>query len=633
MDQRFLSYYNRELAYLRELGGEFAKAFPKIAGRLGLDAFECADPYVERLLEGFAFMAARIQLKIDSDFPRFTEHLLSIAYPHYLAPTPSMAVVKLEPSYKQGALTEGFNVPRDTALRSNTGRGDQIPCEYRTAHPVTLWPIELVAVSHSAYVGDLGDLNVANPAPVRSALRFRFRTLSGVPFSALSLDRLPLFVRGADSLAFRTYELCCAGALGLVIRSAERPAGDKGAPEKYTTELVRENGVRQMGFEDSEALLPFGPRSFQGYRLLHEYFALPTRFMFFELANLGPALSRCRSSEVEIVVLLDRYSPQVEAAITPSQFELFCTPAINLFPKKIDRIHLNDKEHEYHVIADRTRPLDYEVHSVNEVVGFGNSATMQREFKPFYSCTERTMHDTHTAYYTLHRQPRLLSSKSRATGPRSSYTGSELFISLVDGNAGPYNSDLKQLALEALCTNRDLALHMSVGEGRTDFVMDSGAPVESVRCVAGPSEPRPSHAWGTTSWRLISHLSLNHLSITDTDPEQGATMLREMLHLYGDLGGAASHREIEGMRSISTNSTVRRLPIPGPASFSRGLEITLTCDENAFEGGSAFILGSVLERFFAKHAALNSFTETVLRSQQRGEIMRWPARLGRGPLA
>ena len=206
MDHRLLSYYNRELQYLRELGGEFAQQFPKIAGRLGLEAFECADPYVERLLEGFAFLAARVQLKIDSEFPRFTEHLLSLVYPHYLAPTPSMAVVRLTPDHRQGQLNDGFRVPRGSALRSNAGRGDQTACEYRTAHDVTLWPIELASVEHIPNLGKLSELRLPGKKRVQAGLKLRFRTTTGVPFSELSLEELARMMVDSDLQRLRNGE-------------------------------------------------------------------------------------------------------------------------------------------------------------------------------------------------------------------------------------------------------------------------------------------------------------------------------------------------------------------------------------------------------------------------------------------
>ncbi|MFZ5891310.1 MAG: type VI secretion system baseplate subunit TssF [Myxococcota bacterium] len=624
MDPRLLAYYNRELHYLRELGGEFAKQFPKIAGRLGLETFECSDPYVERLLEGFAFLAARVQLKIDAEFPRFTEHLLTMVYPHYLAPTPSMAVVKMFPNHRQGVLNEGFVVPRDTSLRSLIGRGEQTACEYRTAHDVTLFPIEIASVAHTSYVGDLGEIRIIGAKPIRGALRLRLRTLNGAPFSQVKLETLPLFLSGTEQMSVRLYELLFAGTQGLLIR------GPNGGPKT----LVSKQPLRPVGFDDSEALLPYTAKSFQGYRLLQEYFALPQRFMFAELAGLFEGVQSVEEPEIEIIVLLDRHDPVVEAAVAPTHFELFCTPCVNLFPKRVDRIHLSDRVSQYHIVTDRTRPVDFEVHSVTEVLGYGSSTDVRREFQPFYACKDRTVNlEDQGAYYTLHRETRMASSRQRRAGPRSTYPGTEMFISLVDGNQGPFSPDLKQLAINALCTNRDLPLQMNLGLGSTDFTLESGAPVDSIRVVGGPSEPRPSSAWGATSWRIVSHLSLNYLSITERNEGDGAAGLRELLHLYGDFGTAATRRQIDGVRAVSSNHVVRRLPVDGPASFGRGLEIRVDCDETAFEGASVFLFGAVLERFFAKYASINSFTETVLRTLQRGEIMRYSTRVGRRAIA
>jgi type VI secretion system protein ImpG len=616
MDPRFLGYYNRELQYLRELGGEFAREFPKIAGRLALDAFECADPYVERLLEGFAFLAARVQLKIDAEFPRFTENLLQMVYPHYLQPTPSMAVVELRPSQKHGALAEGFVIPRGTALRANLGKREQTACEYRTAHAVTLWPLEIVELSHSPYLGELGDLHIPHTRTARASLRLKLRSLGGIPFEQLALDDLPLFVRGSDDASMRLYELLLSGAVAIAGRM----------PDGSWRLLKADPPVAPRGFTDEEALLPTSHRSFQGYRLLHEYFALPSRYAFAELRGLSQAVRACKGNELEIAVILDRHDPVVESTLGPESLALFCTPAINLFPRTADRIHLTDATYEYHVVPDRTRPLDLEVHSVTEVTGFGAHAQAIRAFEPFYAQGQHAASDAAAGYYTLHRRPRLSSAQQRQHGPRSSYLGGEVFISLVDGKEGPYASALRQLSVGALCTNRDLPLHMTLGEGKTDFRLESGAPIESVRVVSGPSAPRPSPAWGELTWRFIGHLSLNYLSISE-GPE-GATALRELLQLYGDLAEPHTRRQIEGIRSVRSAPVVRRVADRGAMGFARGLTVTLECDEGAFEGSSMFLLGAVLDRFFAKYVSINSFTETVLRSTRRGEVMRWPHRLG-----
>ncbi|MFO1434477.1 MAG: type VI secretion system baseplate subunit TssF [Candidatus Competibacteraceae bacterium] len=621
MDPRLLNIYNRELQYIREMGGEFAREFPKIAGRLGLEGFECADPYVERLLEGFAFLAARVQLKLEAEFPRFSQHLLEMVYPHYLAPTPSMVVAQFRPDWNEGSLKEGFTLPRGSVLQSRLGKDDQTACEYRTAHEVTLWPLELVEAEYLGTALALTTAGLALPAGVKAGIRVRLRSHAGLRVDQLALDSLSLYLRGGDSLPLRVYEQVVGNTVGLAIRPAQRPA-----PWQQTLDASH---VHRQGFTDEQALLPYGPASFQGYRLLHEYFAFPERYLFVELTGLRPAVRRCAGDSLDIFVLLNRSDPTLEGVLGEAHLGLFCTPAINLFPKRADRIHLSDRQVEHHILPDRTRPLDFEVYQVTGVVGYGAGSVGEQAFLPFYTSHNLARPGDRGAYYTVRREPRLLSERQHRRGARSSYIGSEVFIALVDGNEAPYRADLQQLALTTLCTNRDLPLHMPVGQGKTDFTLEIGAPVEAVRCLAGPTRPRPSWAEGAATWRLLSHLSLNYLSLLDSDPQQGAIALRELLLLYSDVTEAPIRKQIEGIRSIVSQPVVRRLPIPGPIAFGRGLKITTVCDEAAFEGGSVFLLGAVLEAFFAQYVSINTFTETTIKTLNRGEIMRWPARIGR----
>jgi type VI secretion system protein ImpG len=280
------------------------------------------------------------------------------------------------------------------------------------------------------------------------------------------------------------------------------------------------------------------------------------------------------------------------------------------------------------VVPDRTRPLDLEVYEITAVAGFAEGSSQERPFLPFYAAREGG--GDGMAYYAVNRVPRLKSEKAQQTGNHSKYAGSEVYLSLVDSTAAPISTDLRQLAVEALCTNRDLPLFLPVGKGTTDFVTDGGGPVTAIRCVSGvPTTPKPSHAEGQVAWRLVSHLALNYLSLVDTDRTQGAAGLRELLSLYADLAEAHARRQIEGVKSITSAPVYRRIPAPGPIAFGRGIQATLTFDEAAFEGTGAFLLGAVLERFFAKHVSINSFTETVVKTVERGEIMRWPARIGR----
>jgi type VI secretion system protein ImpG len=530
-----------------------------------------------------------------------------------------MAAVQMRPNLAEGALSAGYKVPRGTALRSILGRGEQTACEYRTAHDVTLWPIELEHAEYTGYVGDLSELNL--PARPRGSLRLKLKATAGLKFSELALEDLTLFLRGADDLPTRIYEQVMAHAVAVVARPPGRPA-----PWQH---LVTDAPVSPVGLEDDEALLPYGPRSFQGYRLLHEYFAFPARFLFIRLNGLGPAIRRCTGNELELVIATDLHDRALDGVVGAANLALFSTPAINLFPRRADRIHLSEAMPEYHVVPDRTRPMDFEVYTLKDVVGYGASAEAEQRFRPFFARNNLTTLDEVQAYYTIQRQPRVLSAKQTQRGTRSSYVGSEVFVSLVDANEGPYRSNLRQLAIETMCTNRDLPLHVSLGQGRTDFTIESGAPIEAVRCLAGPTPPRASHAHGDTTWRLISHLSLNYLSLADGsgNAEKGAG-LRELLSLYADLTDPTHRKQIDGIRSTACTGITRALPVAGPTTFGRGLEVEVTCDETAFEGSGAFLLGAVLQKFFTKYVSINSFTETVLRTVQRGEIMRWPAKLG-----
>jgi type VI secretion system protein ImpG len=624
MDPRLLQHYNLELQHLREMGAEFAQQFPKIAARLGMSGLEVADPYVERLLEGTAFMAARVQLKLDAEFPRFTQALLEIVYPHYLAPTPSMLVAQLRPDPNEPTLAGATRiVPRGTTMYSVVGPDDMTACEFRTAQDVVLLPIEVASATYFSYAPDLPLNTLSLPQSVKGGVRIRLRTTAGLNFSQTSIDRLCFYLAGRDDVANKLLELSLSSCAGVIVR----PVGAR----THDFTLLPASTVAPVGFADEQALLPLSVRSFQGYRLLQEYFAFPQRYRFIELSGLSQAIGRVAGSEIEIVVLLGRGDPTLESMVDGSNFQLFCTPAVNLFEKaRMDRIHVSDSTFEFHVVADRTRPLDYEIYQVTAVVGHGAGDDSEQRFLPFYSASSLDP-DDQSAYFTMRRQPRVLPPDQKRRGPRSSYIGSEVFLSLVDSKQAPYSADLRQLSIQAQCTNRDLVLQMPIGLGQTDFSLNVAAPVTSVRVVAGPSRPYSPVADGAVAWRAISHLSLNYLSLVNASGEQGAAALRDLLELYATTTDVSARRQIEGLRSVSVNRVVRRLPTRGPIAFGRALEITVDVDEMAFEGGSAFLLGAVLDRYFARYVSINSATETVLRSDSRGEINRWTPTWGTRP--
>jgi type VI secretion system protein ImpG len=617
MDERLVAYYNSELRHLREMAGEFAREFPKIAGRLALDrdAKEiCPDPYVERLLEGFAFLAARVHLKLDAEFPRFTQTLLETIYPHYLAPVPAMGVAHFEPDPREPGPEEGFLLERGTALRSVD---EETRCQFRTAHDLRLWPLRITEARY--YTRDIVALELPGALEAKAAISIRLQTNAGRKLEELKLHRLPIFIRGSDEIPISIYEQIFTRASHVVLQAT------KGS--RQFREILPASTIRRLGFGEEEAILPNGPRSFEGYRLLKEYFACPQRFLFFELTGLAQAIQRSDADQLDIIVALRAPEPRLDNRVDASTFALFCTPIVNLFRKRLDPILISDRFSEFHIVPERTRPIDFEVYQIEEVIGVTASSNQEQRFEPFYRA--RSEGEPSSAYYTVHRAPRVLTAKEKKFGAVSSYAGSEVFISLVDTKAAPYPRRLSQLNLTALCTNRHLPLQSPISIGETDLNTELYAPVTSIRWMVGPTVPIVSTAEGGPAWRVISHMSLNYLSLLDAKEGEGAVALRELLKLYVSPNDLFTLRQIDGIRSAVSKPIIRRVTIPGPLTFARGLEIKVVMDESAFEGSGIFVLGAVLAQFFARYVSINSFTETVIVSERRGEIIRWPSLIGK----
>ena len=611
MDPRLLRYYNQELRYFREMGAEFAREFPKIAGRLGMDGIEVADPYVERLLEGCAFLAARVQLKQDAEFPQLAQRLLEMVSPNFMAPLPSMLVAQFTPADDPNLL-ETYTLPRGTALRGPRTSLSDTRCEFRTAQAVVLTPLRVASVEYFLNASDLNLAGLPLQERPRCGVRVRLQLPAGMSFQALTLTSLRFYLAGMPDMAMRLHELLVGACIGVLV----------GAPVKGVGRSFMPPGcVRQVDFDDAQAMLPVTLRGLSGTRLMQEYFAFPQRFLFIDVDAVGPAFGACSGTECEVVFLFSRTAAGLEGVLEPANFSLHCAPAINLFERRADRLAIDDSNHEFHVVPERSAPLDYEVFDVISVTGFGEGDT-ERVFRPLFEAPHGAPPGTQ-AYYSTLREPRLVSDKARRDGPRSGYVGSEVFLSLVDPLEAPYPETLQQLAVRVRCTNRDLPLFMPLGGADGDFSLDTGAPVTSIRAIAGPSRPHSAAREGAIAWKLLNLLSLNYLSLIDTDPEHGAVALRELAVLYARTSDVGLKRQIDGLRNVGAKPIVRRHPIAGPIAFGRGLEVRLTVDDLAFEGGSAVLLGSVLHRYLSRHVSMNSFVQTVVVSLARGELARF----------
>lgn len=619
MDNKLLEYYNRELVYLREMGKEFAELYPKVANRLGMHGIDVVDPYVERLMEGFAFLTSRIQLKMEAEFPRFSEQLLEMLYPNYLSPTPSMAIVELQPDTSKGDISRGFLVPRGTLMHCQTLKKDGINVHYTTTQDVTLQPLHLKNVELGKIPANLPlvSLNLHQYGAV-SALRIHLSCQKTLFLDKLDLGKLVFFLSGPDIQSQQLLELIIEHSIGIVCQTL----GD--APQY---QVLPDISPHHEGFEDDQSLLPNDPRNFSGYRQLQEYFAFPARFQFFSISGMGSFLKQTKEkNEFELILLLDKTNPDLEHLVDTSYLALNSTPVINLFPKITERVFVKENASEYHLVVDNARPLDHEIFSVQRLYGTDIKRKETQIFRPFWS----TFSDdtcNYGAYFSVRREPRLLSEHARHYGTRTNYVGTEAFVSIVDEQHSPWPDGLKFLTADVMCTNRDLSV-MLRQQDLDNFTMLDSIPIDQIVFLKRPTIPRPSLAQGSVSWKLISQLQLNYLNFMDKDEEQGTQALRQLLSLYANLAEPAIIRQINGIRHCSLKTIYRQVPEPGPIVFARGVSIRIEVNEQEFAGTSPWLLGSVLEKLFSRLVTINSFTEMTLYSQQRGNIGFWPARMG-----
>ena len=620
MDPRLLRYYNQELRYLREMGGEFAREFPKIASRLGMESLEVADPYVERLLEGCAFLAARVQLKQDAEYPRLSHRLLELLYPNLLAPLPAMLVAQVDPVRTDANLLRAPRIPRDTPLLATPPTHTRTRCEFRTAQELQLTPLVTESAEYFLNLADLKLSTLAMPERPRCGVRVRLKLPDDMVLAKLEAAELRFYIGGQNDVALRLHELLTTSLVGVL-------ASAQGKPE--TQRLIAAEQLRAVGYDDADAMLPVQLRMMSGLRLLQEYFAFPARFRFFDLGGLAAVLPALPGGDLELQFLFSRPGIDLDGLVEAANFSLHCVPAINLFGKRADRIAVDDGHHEFHVVPERTAPLDYEVYDVQAASGF-DELGQERRFLPLFAPNHHPS-PYQSAYYGIWREPRLLSEKARRDGPRSGYIGSEVFLSLVDPDDAPIPHALRQLSVQLRCTNRDLPVFLSAGGSVSPFTLEAGIPVEGVRAIAGPSRPYSALREGGVAWRLLNLLSLNYLSLLDPGSGEGAAALHDLLGRLPMGGEPAQRRMIESIQKLDARAVVRRHPVPGPVAFSRGLSIELTMDELGHEGGSAVMFAGVLHRFFTRHASLNSFVETTLHSLTRGELMRWRPELGARP--
>ena len=602
-----LAYFNRELEALRVLAGEFAERHPKIAGRLRLTKDTVDDPHVSRLLEGVAFLGARVQHRLDDEFPELTDALLSVLYPHYLAPMPSVAITRFAASPE---LPGPAHLPSGLAIEAEPVGGET--CQFRTAYPLTLWPVEIDAVRLSCMplAAPPNPAAAAAVACLRISLRCSNPTMT---FTQLGLDRLRVFLTGEHGS--QLLELLLAHTVSVALAddlSDTRPV------------ILPPEMLQAVGFAPEEALFPWPARSFSGFRLLSEYFAAREKFQFIDICRLDAKTLVSAGNRMDIFVYLDRAMPDLERTIQANSLALGCTPIVNLFPQRCEPISLDHTSIEYRIEPDVRRPASLEVWSVERV----RESLPDGEFRtwqPFHRLTRRHADDAADEgggfYGTARRE---------TTGD---FRGTEVYLLPHDAGFDPERETGGVLSIDALCCNRDLPASLPFGGGRPALrLVEGAAAVTGLTCLTAPTPTLRMPVRERGFWRLISHLSLGHLSVVGG--ESAAEALREVLRLYDCRESTESRMAIRALLNVTSKPGTARIPgLRGPGArsggFCRGLDVTLTFDDQAWATGRLFVLASVLDRFLALHATVNSFvrTQAVLRGRP-GVAASWPPRAG-----
>lgn len=625
MRDELLGYYERELVFLRRMGADFARRYPKIASRLLLDEEKIEDPHVERMIEGFAFLTGRIGLKLDDELPEITESFLNVLYPHYLAPIPSMAIAQFSFGSPKDKLSSVQRLERGARLNSRPVDGT--PCRFRTCSDVDLFPLELESAA----------LESAAPRDARgkyaeSHIRLSLRCFGDANLYELRRgeeqkipESLRFYIDGDPQLVFPLYEIIFNNAVSVEIRPKEQPLGNKALGTITNIQLrlpdpvilTAAEGIKQVGFEENEAVLPYTKRSFMGYRLLTEYFSFPYKFLFLDILGLDRAIAAQFGSHFDILIHLRNVTPPI-APITAETFRMGCSPIVNLFSRMSDPIYLSQQKYEYHVIPDVHRQSTTEVYSVDSVVTSDPRTNTTREFSPFYSLRHAYGEQSEKAFWYAARRP----------SQRPDDDGTEVHMSLVDIDFNPKVPAVEVLNVKATCTNRDLPGRLPFGGKDSDFEVEGTALLSRVRCLTKPTETIRPPRRRSAQWRLISHLNLNYLSLVN-GPDGTPEALQEMLHLYNFDDSSVTRKQILGISRVKSRRVVRQIGDHIGAGFVRGVETTVTLDEDEYVGSGMYLFACVLERFLGLYSSVNSFNQVVLRTLQREETLKlFPPRAG-----
>lgn len=606
MADELLSYYEKELAFIRQMGAEFSTEHPKIAGRLGISTETIEDPHVSRLIESFAYLNARIQHKLDDDFPELSDALLSVLFPHYQRPIPSLSIVQFVADREQ--LDSSFTLPRDTLLETEHFQGEN--CRFSTVYPTELLPLSVVSANLMGR-----PFSTPGAVSMRGAggvLRLQLKTFTDdVSLAELKPDTLRFYLKGQPQHIHPLYEKLLNNCHNIAITRSEADTSPV---------FLGKDAIQAVGFGSEDGVLPYPPSSFVGYRLLTDFFVFPEKFMFVDIVGLRDLIPEDTTNELNLYIYLDSSDVELEHNISEDSFVMGCTPVVNLFQHKADPIKVDHTRPEYQVVPDSRRPVGYEVYSVDKVVA-STSSGAKKAYLPFYGLKHEHQDSANHAFWFASRRHSKLSDLDRDEG-------TDVFLSLVDLQLNPNVPDDTTLVVDTTCSNRDLPAKLPFNLQQPKLQCVNGAPpCERIKCLTQPTASVRAPLRDAARWRLISHLNLNHLSITGGN--DATESIQEILRLYDFKESSATRALIASIRSLDARPVSAPLNIDGRATMCRGVEIEVVIDDSQFTGSSSYLFASVLEHFFGLYCSINSFTRVLVkRHNKEGYLKKCPPRAG-----
>ncbi|GAB2511339.1 type VI secretion system baseplate subunit TssF [Microbulbifer agarilyticus] len=604
MTEKLIDLYERELSFVQQSASEFARQHPAAAARLQLDADTVDDPLVGRLLSGFAYMNARVQQKLSDDFPELTDAILETLYPHYLRPIPSFAIVQFEPEQDLDSIVQ---LERNVMLDTESFQGQT--CRFHSCYDVDISPFTVDSASLMArpfIAPGCNDIHGAN-----AVLKLSIKTLPGeVRFSDLRPEKLRFYLKGLPSHVSELYDLILTKCVKLVVATSE---GDS------SPVVLEPDSIQQVGFESYEGILPYPDTAFLGYRLLTEYFSFPEKFNFFDIVGLNEIVDPRYGENLNLYIYLSETHDELENQMSPDMFALGCTPVVNLFDQSADPIPVDHRQYQYQVVPDVRRSGGLEVYSINEV-NSTDSSGRTTHYRPFYGLQHSQTGNSANAYWYARR-------REVVEGEHGNELASELDISLVDLEFSALEQSDHTLGMRLTCSNRNLPKKLPTGDSQPHLaIVDGDAPTQRISCVVPPTETLRPPRRERSYWRLISHLNLNHLSLSG---DGGTEALKELLRLYDFRNSGSTRNLIEALVKLETRPITAPIQIDGSVVLCRGTEVTIELDSMMLKGTSALLFASVIERFLGLYCSINSFTRLVAKLSGRdGELKRWPPRAG-----